>query len=396
MSQDSARIQFEVLSLPLDAGKMVSVTFQQCYDVKAPTPVWTRIPHNRCEVEVTENRCIAFQVTLGEGMWASGGPPSRTCHLKLQHRPGEKLADAMQRPVDEQLPTIRCTLTCECYAFSKRIRIHPVWSTIVYADAIRVFDELARLNHSEMVPRMLVVNAMRAEFKRLFSYLARSEKTLASMPVLDDETIDRLFLLNDRSPTLERFSKAPISKQMFCGDSDQSILGIWRSFQMLVEMIGRSKFVRKLYASKQLRMYTPTEQLRIEPDSNHLKHEFGFFFRLPRSSVPSPAIVIELFRFVGDCKKHKIQQILPQAYITSRQLEFSGGNPLTAFANLQSAHAAIFKKMKPSQLLQVVGLFDDKDAKPNSKFAVGDDPSAWDGLDVDWWYSSTSSETLYR
>jgi hypothetical protein len=121
-----------------------------------------------------------------------------------------------------------------------------------------------------------------------------------------------------------------------------------------------------------------------------------FFFRVPRSYLDEPALVLELFLIERSPNGIVLIPQRPTPYITVSQLEKSLGNPFVAFKNLESVHSALLSEMDIQNLLQPPE-FCFKAFSPKgdhlilpsridfSKRTISDLP----GSDVKWW-SSTS------
>lgn len=151
---------------------------------------------------------------------------------------------------------------------------------------------------------------------------------------------------------------ALISKSFFCGAdapsssslaaSGSKFVSLWTVFESLIEMVGRSVFIRQLFVAGQLFFLTPYDSIEFTAASlarlgrSSLLH----LFRLS-TSLTVPAVVLEILKVVDGT----IQKVRPSPYVTVDQIVGARGHVYSAFTHLESVHHAVLSTLDPAHRL---------------------------------------------
>lgn len=131
-------------------------------------------------------------------------------------------------------------------------------------------------------------------------------------------------------------------------EGTDKFVGLLAAFEGLLDLVGRSIVVRELFMLGYVGVVSSFDTLEFELP--RVKEEtVVFFFRLPRSVVGEPALVVELYRLVPDEKPVPLR---PTPYMTASQLAKRGGNPLlTATTLSDSVHIDELARLNWSRML---------------------------------------------
>lgn len=397
LSSRCARLQFS--GIPTDVEK-VRLVWMQCYDPTSLHPEWKAVKDSTGEVELKGASTAEFVLLFGPNPPLPEDETLGVCKITLA-RPQDPIPAG--QPI---LPTLAFALQTEDHRtlYSSRLKLHAFWNETVFDEAVDIFNKSLKYPTDEFLDTALVSDILATRWKNLFSYLRHESKSRgkkivdhwcsdddedseSAIPRLTKEMIQRIILIGGESADLDL--PPLISKRAFCGKSVTEGISIWRIFQTLIEMVGRSPFLRQLSNHGQLHMLGPQETVAIHTDKlAELGQPLVYFFRLPRSIVNEPALVIELFQAEDDGEKTKLKPIRPTPYITASQLERGNGNPFVAFAHLESAHAEILKALHPRGLLQPPNIqqkYLTEDAEEASGMSISPNIKDLSGRDKRWW-----------
>ena len=364
-----ARLHFS--GIPLPKGSKVSISWQLCFDSHLLHPNWRKLRGAKAQQTVSDDGSLNFCAIFGptEGIPLEKGVSRIT--LQRPTDPETELAKTQflstygvaEIPSLQILPVLHFILKEEGgsqtpFVYMDRISLYSFWGCVLFTDAINMFNRHA--GTKDFIETRLVFTILRNEWDRLFAHIQFASRKTDShhlddddaleSPILSDEYITRI-ILGDREGTK---LPAMISREVFCGKTFCKGVGIWRVFQNIVDLVGRSLFIRQLFCSGQLYILRQLEAIQI--DTTLLAEFEGrvvYYFRIPRSILNEPCLVITMYTVVrNDAGFYDLIPITPTPYITATQIEAAKGDPFIAFANLQSAHSEILKNLSLSGLLQ--------------------------------------------
>ncbi len=383
------RIRFEDLQLAV--GSEITIDWFNCHDAHlGKFASWKEVKSSRGTTTVQTDGSVEFLVCFGSGFETK--KKSGVCQLALTRIEG---ADPKAPPI---LPTLSYVLNSGADTNFRRegvIPLYALWGEVVHRDAILNFTEFAHSLSDSIIDVGRVKHAMQTIWQQVFSYLLRrQEKTKSKectddgdvIPPLSEETLTRIILV----ATNEKELPKAVSLRHFCGLSATEGVSIWRVFYTLVDVIGRSKFLRRLYSSGQLYLLRSEETVEIHTDKFvEIAQQTVYFFRIPRSIVNEPAVVVELFNVRHEDQTIILEPIRPTSYITSSQIEKSSGVPYTAFAALTSQHHDVLKQLNVKGLIQPpINRIHSVTNDGNHCIKPIDVKAPIEGFDDDWWVSS--------
>lgn len=401
LSSRCAKLRFK--GIPLDVRR-VRLVWMYCYDIESAFPDWKELSGSTAEAEVAHNGTAEFSLLFG--------PPSQT---EIVKRESNVCSMVLKRPdshTDSKstvLPTLAYALQTDgLYPLKKsgRLSLNALWGETVFAEAIDVFNQFAGSATEEFLDTRSIGKILESYWDRLFMHLRDDEHVRQRMPgpkrleCLDDdlvesrhveipkmspEMIERIILVGTETDSIPPL----ISRRAFCGKSATEGISIWRVFQNVVELVGRSLFIRQLFCRHQLHLLGAQETVEIHTDKlAELGQPLVYFFRIPRSIVNEPALVIEMFEVRHTDTGTRLKPVRPTPYITATQLERGKGNPFIAFSKLESAHADKLGALHTRGLLQPPNIRlkqRTEDGHHANPFAIAPNINAIPGSDRRWW-----------
>ena len=371
LNMASRRAVVRFFSLPLDCGMQVKISWKYCYDNTHIHPDWKEIQGSEALASVSSDGSLEFSLMFGPPSPSDvteKEKPVNQCTIVLT-RPGEGATHRATDIVSEKapvLPTLMYTLRAvdgdEILSFGE-VALNGFWGDTIFNEAIDVFNRFGGVD-MPFLDKHAVVRMLRARWDLLFGHLRKGEhlrekgehgckddgETLVPVGGLSIELIERIMTVGC-GPCDSVHQEIP--RRAFCGASPTVGTSIWRVFQNIAELVGRSQFIRQLFNFGQLHVLSATEMMEIHTDKlAELGEPFVYFFRVPRSIVHEAALVIELFEVEYVDNSTNLKAVRPTPYITASQLEQAKGNPFIAFANLESVHSEKLKALRPRGLLQ--------------------------------------------
>ncbi len=327
------RIKFANIDVP--KGTRLEIHIFYSYDVTSKLPAWNRIT-NAVATATVADRTAEFFIWFGPVEKALS---DNTAHVLLP-RPNPNAGDS------SRLPDLAYALRSVEGEWLRdgRVALCAKWLDLVYREARRAFnvpvDAIAPL--SEFVATSHVYDRLKAVWDDVLCPVVAKD----TFPYDDTELqfTSSIFhhLLRMANPLAEADESMPslISRRLLCGSTEAEGAPLMRVFHTLLELVGRSKFIRRLHALGLLALAGSSDSIEFALGDAQLPAHV-FFFRLPRSEVAEPAIVAELFS-VGP--NNHLVPYRPSPYVTMSQLERSSGDPLRAFAStIDSAHKDILR-----------------------------------------------------
>lgn len=264
------------------------------------------------------------------------------------------------------------------------------WSEAVFAHSSNLFESNAKEELPDFLPTALVFRLMQLRWvsagamfhlgrpSKLQDYKSRGkaieeqhkDDECDSFPVLTKSCMLQMLRLVLSHSQWVRSDVPPqlISRKTFCGDGKAGVdkaASLWSVLETLLELVGRSLFVRRLFSAGQLHFLTADDVIELPVDLlTRLKSLDGhppllYLFRISRS-LSSPAIVLDMLELV-DGAIHKVQ---PSPYVTVDQIIAANGDVYKAFANLESVHHARLVSLNPAFRLYQI---ERRDANSNAK-----------------------------
>lgn len=386
-----------------------------CYDPDSLHPDWKELRGASGETEVGQGNTADFSLVFGPSTPGdSDHKPKHVCAMVLTRPdPGIVAASPPNAPI---LPTLSYVLQvveggAEGYRTNGRLALKALWGETVFTEAIEYFNKFAGGPTEEFLDTRSIGRILEGVWDSLFMYLRQGEharekrrgkrteedgddacvdddQPVIEVPKLSPEIIERIILIATESET----APAMISRRAFCGKSPTEGISIWRVFQNVLELVGRSLFIRQLFNARQLYLLGAQETVEIHTDKlAELGQPLVYFFRVPRSIVNEPALVIELFEVVHSRSSTILKPVRPTPYITASQVERAKGNPFVAFANLESVHSEKLKALHPRGLLQPPNIRlkpRTEDGHNTSSFPIPPNVSTLARSDPRWWSSA--------
>lgn len=354
-------------------GTPVTLFFQCSFETDKEHPAWIDLKTARAETQV-QCGCAEFFVLFGPK------PPLETrlnvANIMLP-RPSAGVSATTTLPMLSYIVKIGhgdCLL-------GGRIHLWRTWDEHIYKVACDFFDAATTPLLKDFLPLHKVFQELRNTWNILFSVLNQED---CAIPPFDQDLF--LHLVRATHNTEAPPTEAPefMSRALICGREDFTSCSFMRMFHDLVNLIGRFKLVRRLYQAGNFVVVSSHDSLHhkitYRPKSGHV-----FFFRMTRTKVHETALVIELYRVDEDLK---LTASAPVPYVTTKQLEAAGGDPLVAFSHLNSVYADIMKTLTWKDMLCARRV----DVQ-NIEFSQIDDIShvESDGasqIDTNWWESA--------
>lgn len=264
------------------------------------------------------------------------------------------------------------------------VQLTSCWFDAVFTHSWSLFASNAREELPDFLPFRLVYRLMQARWnsaarqfnlsKRCTDREARGKEIEGDAEEFDDHGDDnfpaltrkhieemlRLTLSNFQQWKSKEFPPQLISRHTFCSDGRASIdkmASLWNIFETVIELVGRSHFVRQLFSSGQLYFCTPNDSIELSMATLALLRGSGVhqtdaeaaapllhFFRISRSLSSAPGLVLEMIE-LQDGVPCKVQ---PSPYVTIDQIVAAEGHVYQAFASLESVHRAKLRALNPS------------------------------------------------
>lgn len=414
MASRCARVQFS--GLQLDPGTRISITWMYCFNPKAVHPEWKEVQRSSAQTTVEIGGRAEFVIVFGSLILSS--KPESVCSMILT-RPDGPPPDAKSAPILPMLSYVLRVLSstttddldddnASYNLMSGRVTLHVTWHELMFCEAVQVFEKHMHANVAEFLDVHTVARILKAAWDRMFMRTRHSAKYKQKREDedIDDDTVDDVPVFID-TPRLSKeiveriiciaaaSSEVPslISRRVFCGASTSEGMSIWRVFQALTELVGRSLFIRQLFNHRQLYLLNAEEAVKIHTEKFVERNESTvYFFRLPRTIIADGGLVAELFDVqVQDNGSVQLKPLRPTPYITFSQLERAKGNPYVAFTALESVHHEKLKALTPRGLIQPpelqLTMLTDDPHEP-TPFPIYGHVNAVPRCDVLWWSSS--------
>lgn len=344
-------IRFNVETSHVD-GTVVELSFFYSYD--AESSVWQKLGSS-ARATVCDG-LAQFVVCLGASD-VSEGLNNQTI-LSFPRR----AEGSIELPL---LSYILSTADGVCF-LSGHLRPFASWRELVHSDATVLFDSIRGQAAFEFVSVSAVYEALRQRWNDLFKFIAdRHQREIDGQivhvypegeePLVFGEQLFkdlvRAAIYSDFVPT---DMPSLITRRLLCGEVDGTCSSIMYLFHNLVDLLGRSEYVRTLYRTGRITLIAKSDDstVRVRPDADTPR--FLFTLRLPRSFVSQPVLVMEPFTIDNE---GKVTHLTPVPYISAGQLEVSNGNPLLAFSRLvSSVHHALLVNVLDKNMLRPVRL----------------------------------------
>ena len=251
------------------------------------------------------------------------------------------------------------------------------WKDIIFWEGMSAYRSAVICPSFNLLTRRMLNRLLIDEWQRVFAYTNPA-------PTLNDETIERVVRLSLGTATPpDIFSKTNI-----CGNYNDST-SIWSVFQTLIELVGRSRFLRKLHNSQQLHLMQKDEVVKITLPSTFTEEYVHYFFVSRRLYKDRAALGVRVL--VVNKEDKSVERIQRCFRIAVDDLEHARGNPYTAFAHLNNYHTDVLKVLTPRGLLQP-SLMKKKPlldgAEQPRTIKVPDSPNDVPGYDCTWWTTS--------
>ena len=359
----------------------VSFQWMQSYDVDSSNPKWTSVaaPSTKATFIVQKDGELTINLLFGHPL--KGEPAS--CR--------KNFCQILIRPLDEKravLPALAFVIKSEARGLKgdARIILKNCWHELVYLEALECFDRFKSKELQEFISAEQVLKCLRFTWERVFQHTVG---TPAEVQPLSESTLQRLIFIGSDVQTLEAVPLL-FCRQNFCGQSEKKGISIWRVFQNLIELVGRSHFIRRLVNSNQLPLLGPDELAEI--DTRALlsrKQDIVYFFRIPRTLLEEPALVLEAFSVVRQREGApcRLEALNPKPYITASLLSVAKGNPLIAFSRLESAHSIALKTLSPLGFLQFPTLRIKGESSSPSPISISEKIESMTNPSEEWWSS---------
>lgn len=247
-----------------------------------------------------------------------------------------------------------------------RMLVTSNWAQVVQVHGSALFTSNIK-DDPDSLPLEEVFRLMRQRWASMFGHLKakdqRIEAARAKLPSRRDDVklvapkeypelhnhhMEDLLRLATGQSDRKELSQQKISRSEFCRapDSPHKNEGsLWSIFEMLIELIGRFPFVRRLFAAGQLYIIAPEDLLEFH-SSDVSVPQILHLFRLARS-LSSPGLVLEMFVV----KDGAVKKESPSPYVTVEQISAEGGRVYNAFSNLVSVHHEKLTALDPTRRL---------------------------------------------
>lgn len=353
---------------------MVELFFQYSYDTASEYPMWKELKGAQAKATV-RNGVAEFFLLFGPAP-PSGLPGSHFSNILLP-RPDPALAAAAT--ASALLPLLSYQVMAAGspgremesaeWLLDGRLWLRPTWGEVVFYEAVDMYNTMATGAMRDFLPSSVVFAKLRELWSHLFAFISKRQQhrmkgkhDAADSARADDPTIERPLLFTEElffriirvaHPDAGIPANIPslIQRRVFSGASPTEGGSIMRVFHTLVDLFGRSRLVRRLYQSGKIILASSSDTIDFDQKSfAPAASPVVFFFRVPRSIVHEPALVLELFQ-VGPDGQHT--PLRPTPYITSSQLEKAGGEPLVAFTKLDSSvHIEHLRRLSWDDMLE--------------------------------------------
>lgn len=338
-----SRIEFSGLA----QDTVLSFLFFYSYDTANERPMWKEL-HNACASAVVVDGKAFILILYGPA--PPGKLPAHIVHIQLP-RPDPGLS----LPPLPHLSYTVCTQTGE-FVYNDRIHLCQSWEDVVFDEALLTYQRLRISQFCDFVSTQALFADLNNSWRRLFASCVKTTQREAvtlyvdNIPEFNVSTLLRLYRI------VYPFSDPPtvlpdiVPWHCICGATARQSQSIIRVFSTLADLLGRSSLVRHLYKEQKIALAGPHDIVEFQVGDAQLP-PYIFFFRLPRSPVHEPALVIQIY--TKNDHGHWTP-ISPTPFVTASHLEKAGGDPLRAFKKLNdSVHIDILKQLSYDGMLNV-------------------------------------------
>lgn len=359
IEHESRLSRFHLKDTSLPAETPVTLSFVHSYDKTS----WLPIPDASAQTTVKPDGLIEFFLLFGTYPKDATMPPG-VAHIML---PRQATSDTRVFPELEY----RVHVGEQRLVFSGRLHLFSAWGDIIEKIGKEVFEQCIDDSDSTTVPAIDVYNAFKDKWDDLFANISDCPPFGTKLFL----SIVRMAHIGGDAPTR---LPAMFARCMLHGDPSRTT--ITRLFYTLVELIGRSKIVRQLFAEGYVAMMARHDVCLMKSEKVK-KPATRFFFRLPRSPVGMPALVMELVD-LDSSGMFVMRQ--PTPYITSAQMARAQGDPLIAFSWLRpSTHEKTIDELTWKDIIHV-------EKVTTTGFSMSFDrmpafPVSWTYNDPLWW-----------
>lgn len=346
LSTRCSRIKVKV---DVEDGTPARLYFFYSYDIADEHPHWKELKDVVAET-TTKNKIAEFFILLGPS--PPGDMKENVAKIRLPRRPAAHSS--------VELPHLVYTVRVREYAWvdSGRIKLHSAWETAVYNEATDLAQRLSISGSVGFVSTPTLLTVLKNTWQELFectdSVTQENEDStavhVAVLPRFDEEVLLRMMRVAHSD--FESSSALPelASWCLLRGSAPNQGSSVMRVFNALADLIGRSRLVRRLYADNKIAVAGSQDIVEFKLEGAPMPN-YAFFFRMPRSFVPEPALVMQLY------EKNETGQwtnLTPTPYVTATQIEAAGGDPLRAFRRLsESKHLDIFLELTYEHMLSI-------------------------------------------
>lgn len=324
------------------SDKTITMEMFYSYDTTISYPLWKKLENSTATAYVKNGRAEFFLVF--------GAIPD-------QMRTPSTANILLPRPSlvvkEHELPAISYILsTTEGeLLYNDRIVLHKSWEEAIFQEAAALSQSMTIPTIPEFLSTRRVLEYFQESWNQMFSCTKHGKKECEESPKLSFDATALLRIIRAAWPDTDAPVTLPsvIPQGLMRGVAPKEGTSVFRIFHIFAELIGRSSLVERMYLENKIALIGSQDTLVFELSAAELP-PYVFFFRLPRSATHEAALVMEIYHKEGET----VVPLRPTPYITVSQLDSAGGDPLRAFAKLDSsAHKDILKELTYDSMLTV-------------------------------------------
>lgn len=325
-------------------GTAVHVKFFYSYDVENEHPHWKELA-NGDAVSTVNDGVAEFFILYGPP------PPDTVLPRNMANIAFPRADPSLKVPI---VPHVSYTIRMgdRTWIDSGRIKPRATWGEVIFDEGVELAKQLTIPGSAGFVDTRRLFDTLDRTWMQLFEHIdvfdAKDEVKLTAVPAFNEQVLLRMMRVAFPDTDPPRVLPDLTSWGLLCGKSATEGGSIMRVFHTLADLVGRSKLVRRMYAGGKIALAGSPDTIEFKLDeANKLSHVF--FFRLARSVVHEPALVLQLYEKE---ENGQWKAIIPTPYVTASQLDNSRGDPLRAFRSLRdSAHLPVLSQLTYANML---------------------------------------------
>lgn len=211
-----------------------------------------------------------------------------------------------------------------------RMRLWPTWDKMIRDVARPPFTSTLSVGMREFALSSRIFAFLKTRWQQVLAPVAfrkgddgKEIEDRQLLDAFDEDLFLELLRLTQTADVGPKEIPELISRGAFEGTD--RFVGLLAAFEGLLDLLGRSIAVRELFMMGYVGVVSSFDTLQFELPKV-MEETAVFFFRLPRSVIREPALVVELYRLVPD--EEEPVPLRPTPYMTASQLAKRGGNPL--------------------------------------------------------------------